>query len=115
MLVMLVTCEMVNLISPFPNPPLPPSLFLQKTERGGLTAIKDRFCGKNIEYLVILRIFNIYHVLGSFVKIPGCRFLYFFSLCEVGGQSSLSDSRTFQLQRSETEKTQEIKKKLVHE
>ena len=30
-----------------------------------------------------MAIFNIYHVFAPFVKLCGCRFLYFFSLCDV--------------------------------
>ena len=30
-----------------------------------------------------LAIFNIYHVFAPFVKLRGCRFLYFFCLCDI--------------------------------
>ena len=32
-------------------------------------------------------IFNIYHIFAPFVKLRGCRFLYFFSLCDVRNEA----------------------------
>ena len=38
-------------------------------------------------FLQKLTIFNIYHVFAPFVKLHGCRFLYFFSLCDVRNEA----------------------------
>ena len=38
-------------------------------------------------FLQKLTIFNIYHVFAPFVKLRGCRFLYFFSLCDVRNEA----------------------------
>ena len=34
-----------------------------------------------------LVIFNIYHIFAPFMKLRGCRFLYFFSLCDVRNEA----------------------------
>ena len=38
-------------------------------------------------FLQKLAIFNIYHVFAPFSKLRGCRFLYFFSLCDVRNEA----------------------------
>ena len=70
-------------ISSLPHPPTSQTLGHYLHLDIHFTQITD----KNLIFLQKLVIFNIYHIFAPFVKLYGCRFLYFFSLCDVSNKA----------------------------